>query len=124
MPSVLLAEDSKIIAERLQQLITEAGNNIILQHASNYEEAIKFIEEVKPSIALVDIKLPGKSGIDLLRFIHRKKMTIAIVMVTNTTNLAYKNICTQLGASYFLDKSLEFELLPGIIKNLTNVANA
>lgn len=79
---------------------------------------MKFIEEEKPDLVLLDINLPGKSGIELLRKIKGSGSECEVIMITNHADDYYKKVCRDLGADYFLDKSIEFSMLPEIIGNI------
>lgn len=86
--------------------------------ATDYNEAVKFLEEEKPDLVLLDINLPGKSGIELLRMINESGNKCEVIMITNHADDYYRKICLDLGAKYFLDKSIEFARVPDIIGNL------
>lgn len=84
--------------------------------ANDYDQAVKYLDEERPDMALLDINLPGKSGIELLRRIKEKGNKCEVVMVTNHADEYYKKLCMDLGAKYFLDKSIDFAKVPEIIQ--------
>jgi response regulator of citrate/malate metabolism len=65
--------------------------------ASNYEEAVKIISEQMHDFALLDIHLPGKNGIELLKLIKNSKRPCRVVMVTNQADEYHKNLWRKFG---------------------------
>jgi DNA-binding NarL/FixJ family response regulator len=90
----------------------------VVGQAQNAEDAIKSIAESKPDVVILDIRLPGRSGIDVLKDIRNKKLPIRIIMLTNYENPQYREKCGALGADYFFDKVLEIEEVPKMITEL------
>jgi len=115
---ILIVDDSMSFIERMVSLLDEADNIGYINVARNYAEALKVFFEERPDVVLLDINLPDKSGIDLLRSIREAGSNCEVIMVTNHTDKCYQQQCTELGANYFLDKSNDFELIPGIISKL------
>jgi DNA-binding NarL/FixJ family response regulator len=65
---------------------------------------------------LLDIHLPDKSGLELLKLLKQRYPELDIVMLTNHTSGNYRETCERFGASHFLDKSSEFETIPSVIE--------
>ncbi|NCU06241.1 MAG: response regulator, partial [Chitinophagaceae bacterium] len=76
-----------------------------------------------PQIALLDINLPGKSGIDILNYIKEKNTGCRVVMITNHAFDSYRKKCIELGAEHFLDKSSDFEKIPTILGEMLGQQN-
>jgi len=111
----LIVDDSLIIIERFIEILNEMDNIETVVYANNYTEGLQMLEDIKPDIALLDINLPDKSGIDLLRIIRQQGLDTKVIMITNQATDHYKKVCATLGANYFFDKSNEFEQIPAII---------
>jgi DNA-binding NarL/FixJ family response regulator len=111
----LIIDDSLIIIERFIEILNEMDNIETVFYANNYTEGLQMLKEIKPDIALLDINLPDKSGIDLLRIIRQQGLDTKVIMITNQATDHYKKVCATLGANYFFDKSNEFEQIPAII---------
>jgi DNA-binding NarL/FixJ family response regulator len=116
---VLIVDDSILILDRIILMLAEIGN-IQFVHASNYNEAMELLNGIKPDLALLDIRLPGKSGIELLRTIKVMYREIKVFMITNHASDYYRNLCKTLGADHFFDKSKDFNLIPEFISNETD----
>ena len=111
---ILIVDDSVVILDRLIRMLEES-KNIQFVHAGNYHDAIQLLNGITPDLVLLDIHLPDKSGIELLRTIKEKYQHIIVVMITNNVNDYYRKHCRTLGAEYFVDKSKDFNLIPEII---------
>jgi DNA-binding NarL/FixJ family response regulator len=115
--TVLIVDDNMNFVDRMIGLLDEAKSieNIIV--ASDYDEARKVLSHEEPDIALLDINLPGKNGIELLKLIRASNKPCEVIMITNHADDYYRQQCFDLGAKHFLDKSNDFAQVPGIIKN-------
>src|ERR1700730_16316065 len=116
--TVLIVDDSPIIIERLKIMLEDLENIRNILHTGTYSKALSILTDTNPDIAILDINLPDKSGIELLRYIKRNHMEITVIMLSNQSGEHYRNLCKLNGAEYFIDKSTEFELVPGIILSL------
>ena len=67
---------------------------------------------------VLDIKLPGKNGIEVLRHIRQDMPTRLVIMPTNYPYAQYRRECTDAGAYYFLHKATEFEIINDILRQL------
>lgn len=112
---ILIVDDNKKYIDRLMVLLSEAGNDKPVVVANDYNEAVKLLAKEKPEIVLLDVNLPGKSGIEILRFIKREGWYCKVIMATNHSNNSYRNLCMEAGADHFLDKSKEFGKIPSVI---------
>jgi DNA-binding NarL/FixJ family response regulator len=115
---VLIVDDSPIIIERLKIMLQDLTNVRVVMHAGTYSAALSLLTGSSPDIAILDINLPDKSGIELLRYIKKNHREITVIMLSNQSGDYYRNLCKLNGADHFIDKSSEFERVPGIILSL------
>lgn len=106
---VVLADDSEIILDRLVNMLSEIENVSVVGTAQNSLTAYDIIMNQKPDLAILDIRMPGGDGIDLLKKIKKEKSSTKVIMLTNYNLPIYEQACINSGAEYFLDKSTEFE---------------
>jgi CheY-like chemotaxis protein len=114
---ILLVDDSEFILQRIQHLLEGMKQVKEVRTATSAEEADEWIDSFNPSLIFLDINLPGKNGLQMLKEI-RSKTTIdpTIVILTNNTLSGYRTECMQAGADYFLDKAKDFSSIPDIIQ--------
>lgn len=117
--NILLVDDSLLISKRLQKQLLEIDCVEYVFLAENFLEAQKVLNNHTVHIALLDINLPGKNGIDLLKFISNEYPLIQCVMITNQDEIRYRKLCNQLGCVGFLDKSRDLDILPELIERLS-----
>jgi DNA-binding NarL/FixJ family response regulator len=115
---VLIVDDSMLIIERMMELLNDMDNIQVVVYADNYKEGVQLLENIKPDVVLLDINLPDKSGIELLRHIHNHQEPPTVIMITNQVTDHYRKICESLGAQYFIDKSNDFDLIPETIASI------
>lgn len=115
---ILIVDDSDIIVSRIKELLSELKEASIVGTAGNYEDAIHMVEHHIPDIVLLDIGLPGKSGVDILKEVKRRHNYITVIMLTNQSELHYRVECAREGSDYFFDKSTEFERVPEVLVSL------
>lgn len=106
--TVLVVDDSVHFRQRVICLLNDRNLHPVLQ-ACNYEEAVDWLLKTKVNLALLDISMPGKNGIELLRLIRKNYPGTKVWMISNHADEHYKHICLSTGADHFFDKSLEFE---------------
>lgn len=117
--NILIVDDSPIVIERLKEMLMSVKDIEPLIFCGSYNAAVDILSKKKPNIIILDINLPDKNGIELLRHIRDKHKGIIVIMLSNQAGEYYRNLCKLLGADYFIDKSNEFELVPGLISSLS-----
>ncbi len=87
--------------------------------ASTGEEGIRIIEDNRPDIILLDNKLPGMQGTEVLEYLHRKNYDIMVAMITSYASLDVAIKATSNGATDFIPKPFTPQELKSSIENLT-----
>ncbi len=106
---VLIVDDSEAVRERIKMLISELTMVEMIGEAENARQAIEHIRQQAPDVVILDIRMPGGNGIDVLREIDKKDRLPVIIMLTNYPYPQYRRKCMDAGADFFFDKSREFE---------------
>jgi DNA-binding NarL/FixJ family response regulator len=115
---VLIVDDSKIVCNGLRQMLISIADVEVVGEAHNADEAFTAITELKPDVVILDIRLPGKSGIEVLKDIRDEKLPIRVIMLTNYPYPQYRKKCKELEADYFFDKVSEIEEISHVIEEL------
>ena len=106
---VFIADDSPILGERLKAMLSDFPGIEIIGQAGDVPESIESIRALHPDVVILDIRMPGGSGIDVLENIKKINAAPVVIILTNYPDLQYRKRCMALGAEYFFDKSTEFE---------------
>jgi DNA-binding NarL/FixJ family response regulator len=109
MKRIFIVDDSNAIRQKLIGLLAESKQVRVIGQAGRAEEAIAAIRELQPDIVLLDIRLPGKSGLWLLTEIKNSWPRMAVVIMTNYDFPQYRRQSFDAGADDFFNKTLDFE---------------
>jgi DNA-binding NarL/FixJ family response regulator len=115
---VFIADDSRIVREHLVTILEELARVEIVGQAENVAEAISAIRRYQPDVVILDIRMPGGSGIDVLQHLKQDQMAPIVIILTNYPHPAYRQKCFQVGADFFLDKSTEFDQIPSLFEQI------
>lgn len=115
---VIIADDFDGIREHLRNTLLKIDGIELIAELENGIDARNEIIRLKPDLAILDIRLPGKSGIDILREVKQAAPDVKIMMLTNFPFPQYKRRCSEEGADYFLDKSTDFDQIPLFLTTL------
>lgn len=100
--SLLLVDDSFALRERLARAFRDRGYAV--RTASNYDEAMACVRDEPPDMAVVDLKMPGKSGLELLKDIKQQFAAVRVLVLTGFGSIATTVDALRLGAVNFLPK--------------------
>jgi signal transduction histidine kinase len=90
-----------------------------LSEAASGEEAIRLIEAQAPDILLLDNKLPGMEGIEVLEYVRKRQLDILVVMITSYASLELAVKATRDGAYDFIPKPFTPQELRSSLENIT-----
>jgi two-component system response regulator RegA len=100
--SLLIAEDHQVLRDRLARAFRDRGYEVRV--ASNYDEAVALAQDESPEFAVVDMRMPGKSGLELLRELKRIDPATKVVMMTGFGSIATAVEAMRLGATNYVPK--------------------
>ena len=112
-PTVLLVEDDPFMSTLLSQELTKEG--FLVDLATNGEDAIVQFKSHKPDVLLIDVLLPKKNGIEVVREIRAtpEGATVPVIILSNLEEVAYLKAAEELGVKNYLIKANV--LLPEIV---------
>jgi DNA-binding NarL/FixJ family response regulator len=121
---VFIADDSLIVREHLVTMLEELAGIKVVGQAENVAEAISAIRILQPDVVILDIRMPGGNGIDVLQTIKQDEVAPMVIILTNYPYPAYRQKCLQAGADFFLDKSTEFDQIPELFERFKRGAES
>ena len=83
-------------------------------------DALTAIQELKPDMAILDNKMPGLKGVDVIREIRKEDNKVKLLLLTFYADKYYRQQAMEAGADYFFSKSEDFENIPEVIMELRN----
>lgn len=98
----LIVDDNELLRNRLAEAITERGYRT--RTARDYDEAVLTIREQPPELAVIDLKMPGQSGLDLLRTLRELSPETRAVVCTGFGSIANAVEAIHAGAVNYVTK--------------------
>ncbi len=117
---VLIVDDSELVRERLKDMISETTEVESVSQAKDLLEAITSFHKLNPEVVILDIRMPGGSGIDMLQKLKKSKQAPVVIILTSYPYPQYRRRCIETGADFFFDKSTEFDKVPEVLKQLSH----
>lgn len=113
---VMIADDHSLIREGLRQLLEFDGSIEIIAEASNGVECLEKLNNFEPDVLLLDINMPEKNGIDVLKEMKEKGSSVKVLILTVHNELEYLMNAVDIGVDGYILKDSDFvELKRAII---------
>lgn len=117
MIKLLIADDHTVVREGLRQIVSETNDMVIAGEASNGQEVLDQVRKGECDVVLLDISLPGRSGLDILKQLKSERPTLPMLVLTMYPEEQYAVRAFKAGASGYLTKnSSPVELIAAIRK--------
>ena len=115
LPSkVLLVDDEReyvhTLSERLQ--MRDVGSTVVYDG----EQALSFVEEEEPDVMVLDLKMPGIDGVEVLRRIKQEHRNIEVIVLTGHGSKKDEETCMKLGAFAYLQKPVDIDRLSQVMQ--------
>ena len=118
--SILLVDDSKVVRKRLKEMLAEACSRCEILEADAPTAAIAILKRREIDVVVMDIRMPGGSGMDAIAEIKETRPDAMVIMLTNYSESYYRDRCIEMGADLFFDKSSEFDQVIDAVRTLVN----
>jgi len=113
---VLLVDDHAVVREGLKLILARMDENVQIGEASNADDALKLARQNHWNCALVDIAMPGKTGLELLKELKRLRPEMPVLILSMYPEEQYAVRMLRAGASGYLNKESAPEQLIGAIR--------
>lgn len=117
---ILLADDHRIIRDGLKQILADTEDLAVLGEAANGIEVMQQVRENEWDVLVLDISMPGRSGLDLIRMIKDEKPALPILILSMHHEEQYAVRAIHAGASGYLTKESDAELLVAAIRRVAS----
>jgi two-component system response regulator NreC len=116
---VVVVDDHMVVREGLISVLEAADQVEVVGQAADAREALATVMDLHPDVVLLDIRLPGKSGLDVCRALHQQVPESQVIMLTSFDDEDYMFRALQAGARGYLAKTASNE---EIVNAITSVA--
>jgi len=106
-PSILVVDDDEVFRRRLVRAFEERGYDA--RGAADADEALALAGEESPELATVDLRMPGTTGLELVRALAELDPTTNIVVLTGYGSIATALEAVRLGATHYLTKPADVD---------------
>lgn len=118
MARVMIADDSDAIRMVLQDILSIGGHQIVAE-AQNGAEAVEMYSQANPDVLLLDLAMPKKDGLTVVKEVMSKHQDAKIILITASDNQNIINDCLNHGAKSFISKPFDFDRVLKLINELT-----
>jgi len=115
---VLIADDHKIVRDGLKRILSAHGEVDVTGEAADGDQALALVRAHEYDLAMVDMSMPGLSGIDLIKRLKIEKPKLRILVLSMHGERQYAARALKAGASGYLNKDSAAELLVGAIRKI------
>lgn len=113
---ILVVDDHPIVRQGIRSLLSNYSEFKIIGEADNGVTAIEYVRRLAPDITLLDIRLPGESGLEILKQIQQLQPKARVLMLTSFDEDEYVMEALRFGAQGFIIKSVSDEMLVNAIR--------
>ena len=117
---VLLADDHAIIRDGLKQILADTADLVVAGEAANGIELMQQVRGKDWDVLVLDISMPGRSGLELIHMIKNEKPDLPILVFSMHHEEQYAVRALQAGAQGYLTKESDGELLVAAIRRVAN----
>ena len=107
MIRLLIIDDHEMVREGLKAMLTAEPDFEIVGDVANAEQAFELLEDLRPDVILLDVRLPGVSGIDVCRSVTERYPETAVIILTTFSDEALVAQSIHAGARGFIVKDIE-----------------
>jgi len=120
MIRVLVADDHTIIRDGLKQILADTPDLVVAGEAANGNEALEQVREGTWDVLVLDVSMPGRSGLDLIKQIRKEKPRLPILVFSMHQEEQYAARALRAGASGYLTKEADGTQLVEVIRKVAH----
>ena len=109
MIQVVLADDHSVVRRGIRDFLTDAGDIVVVAEAETGREALVLISQHQPDVAILDIRMPDGTGIEITRQLRAQKQSLGILILTAFDDPPYIRAAVEAGANGYMLKSASAE---------------
>lgn len=109
--NIIVADDDKVLSKMICGILNESGHITVAAYDSM--QVMMFVMKQPPDLVILDINMPGGTGVDALRKLKMSSRTkgVPVIVITGSTDEKLPDEVIKLGAKVFLSKPIEPDVL-------------
>jgi DNA-binding NarL/FixJ family response regulator len=119
LTTIFLTDDQIVMRQAIRLMIETNGAFEVVGEAGNAEDTLRGVWKLKPNVLLLDIKMPGINGIDIISRVRLLSQKTAVLVFSMYDNVAYIKAAFRAGASGYLLKTAEKSALFAALKEVS-----
>lgn len=109
MIKIILADDHALVRTGLKRLIDDVDGLSVIAEAENGNEAVKYVNELKPDVAILDINMPELNGFQTTEILRRDHSALKIIIISMHSDELFPQRLLKAGANAYLTKDSGIE---------------
>lgn len=118
-PSIFIADDHPLLLKGLEELLLEKKFNVIGK-ATNGQSALNFIVKEQPDIAILDVEMPLKTGIEIAKECNQNNLKTKIILITLHKEIDLYLMAKKIGVFGYILKEFAIEEIGNCIESVSN----
>lgn len=115
---ILVADDHEVVREGLKQIVSRLNAFSVVDEASDGNDALKMIERNSYDMVIMDISMPGRSGLDVLQILRDKDIKVPVLILSIHSEEQYAIRVLKMGAHGYLCKNSVYKELASAISTI------
>lgn len=120
MKKILIADDHAVVRQGLQQIIKDSGDMVVVGEATTAVDVITKVRELQPDVLILDLTLPGKSGLDILHELKNEKINVGVLVLSMHGEELFAVRTLRAGAMGYLSKGTAPEEILDALRSIAS----
>ena len=116
MIRVVLADDHAVVRKGICGFLEEPGDISVVAEASTGDEALELIREHRPDVVVLDIQMPGRTGLEVTRVVRSERLPVAVLILTAYDDDPFVMTALRAGANGYVLKTAEPEEIVAAVR--------
>jgi CheY-like chemotaxis protein len=112
---ILVVDDDPALLDTIREYLESSENHYVVETASRGSEALKMVARARPDVVILDVEMPGMTGVQVLASLRALDPTIPVIMLTANTDGPVAAETLKLGAVSYAPKPLDIRYLDHLI---------
>lgn len=112
---ILVVDDDPALLDTIREYLESPGNRYVVETATRGGEALKLVARARPHVVILDVEMPGMTGVEVLASLRALDPTIPVIMLTANTDGSVAAETLKLGAVSYAPKPLDVRYLDHLV---------